>query len=49
MEYGVRGAGPVQWTKASAGALYSAFGEADPLRRTRACMNGQQRGGRGSQ
>ena len=39
----------MQWTKASVGALYSGFGEADLLRRTRACMKGQRRGGRGSQ
>ena len=39
----------MQWTKASAGALYSAFGEADLLRRTRACLKGQRWGGQGSQ
>ena len=39
----------MQWTKASAGAVYSAFGEKDLLQGTRACMKGQRRGGRGSQ
>ena len=39
----------MQWMKASAGALYSAFGEADLLQQTRACMKGQRRDGRGSQ
>ncbi len=42
----------MQWTKASAGALYSAFGEADLLRRTakgqtRESVKGLQYGGRG--
>lgn len=37
----------MQWTKASAGVLYSAFGEADLLRRTRACMKGQRRADEG--
>ena len=37
----------MQWTKASVGALYSAFGEADLLSRTRESVKGLRCGGRG--